>query len=195
MAKPSEGKPAPENKDASSEAGEMQSIRPVVRFVVLFLVLLVLISVGFSQLFTRYHDQLTWLMELTATITGATLSVFTGDVYYSGVHVAYKGFSVEIIDECTGLFEMLIYLAAVFSFSASVKKKLIGIAMGVPAIFIFNVARITALVVVGAYSWVTFNFMHLYLWQVTLILMISTVWVIWLYLVVYREKRAMAVSG
>jgi archaeosortase B (VPXXXP-CTERM-specific) len=195
MAKPSEGKPDPEGREKAYETAAKQSARPVIRFVVLFLVLLVFISVGFSQVFTRYHDQVTWLMELTATITGATLSVFTRDVSYSGVHVGYKGFSVEIIDECTGLFEMLIYLAAVFSFATSIRKKLIGVAMGLPAIFIFNVARITVLVVVGAYSWVTFNFMHLYLWQVTLILMISTIWVAWLYLVVYREKRSVAVSG
>jgi len=161
----------------------------VVRFVVLFLVLLMLVSAGFSQLFTRYHDNVLWLMEWTANITGATLSVFSDKVTYTGVYVTYKGFSVEIIDECTGLFEMLIFLAAVLSFSTTIRKKLLGIAIGFPAIFVFNLIRITLLLVAGASSFEMFNFMHLYLWQVTLIIMISTIWIGWLYLVVYRDDR------
>lgn len=189
-------KPRQSSEDKSKEkATSKRSISPVVRFVVLFLVLVVLISVSFSQLFTRYHEQMLWLMELTATMTGAVLSVFSSDVTYAGVLVTYKSFSVEIIDECTGLFEMLIYLAAVLSFSTNIRKKLLGIVIGLPGIFLFNLIRITLLLIVGAYSWTTFNFMHLYLWQVTLIIMISTMWILWLYLVVYREKRPVAVSG
>ncbi len=122
-------------------------------------------------------------------ISGAILSLFSDSVHYSGVYVSYKGFSVEIIDECTGLFEMLIYLAAVLSFSTTIRKKLLGIAMGLPAIFVFNLVRITILLVAGASSMELFNFMHLYLWQVTLIIMISTIWIGWLYLVVYRDSR------
>ena len=171
------------------------SVSPVVRFVMLFLALVLLIGIGFSQLITRYHDQVLWLMEGTATICGAVLSVFSSQVFYGGVNVSYQGFTVEIIDECTGLFEMLIYLAAVFSFATSIKKKLIGVLLGLPAIFVFNLARITLLLVAGAYSWKLFEFMHLYLWQVTLIIMIATIWIGWLYLVVYREKRTVAVSS
>lgn len=178
-----------DSKDIHETTGRKPRISPVVRFVVLFLVLLILISVGFSQLFTRYHERILWLMEGTAWISGSLLSIFSDSVHHSGVFVSYKGFSVEIIDECTGLFEMLIYMAAVFSFSTTLRKKLIGIAMGIPAIFVFNLIRITILLVAGAKSMEVFNFMHLYLWQVTLIIMISTIWIGWLYLVVYRDNR------
>jgi len=171
------------------------SISPVARFVILFLILVILIGIGFSQLFTRYHDDVLWMMELTASIAGNVVSLFSDEVFHSGVNVSYRGFSVEIIDECTGLFEMLIYLAAVLSFSAPIGKKVIGVLMGLPAIFIFNAVRIILLLVVGAHSYRAFNFMHLYLWQVTLIIMIATIWVGWLYLVVYREKRRVAVSN
>jgi len=182
------GRPKSDMDDSKEKASSKPRISPVVRFVVLFLVLLVLISIGFSQLFTRYHDNVLWLMEMTAAISGSILSIFSSNVSYAGVNVSYMGFSVEIIDECTGLFEMLIYLAAVFSFSTTFRKKLIGIAMGLPAIFLFNLARIALLLVVGARWYAAFDFMHLYLWQVTLIIMISTIWILWLYLVVYREK-------
>lgn len=178
-----------DSKDIDQTAGRKPKISPVVRFVVLFLVLLILISVGFSQLFTRYHERILWLMEGTAWISGSILSLFSNSVQHHDVFISYKGFSVEIIDECTGLFEMLIYAAAVLSFSTTIRKKLIGIAMGIPAIFVFNLIRITILLVAGAKSIEVFNFMHLYLWQVTLIIMIATIWIGWLYLVVYRDNR------
>jgi archaeosortase B (VPXXXP-CTERM-specific) len=196
MVKSSGEKPrSDKNSEAKNKTNSRMTVSPVVRFVVLFLVLIVVVSVLFSQVFTRYHDQMLWLMEITATIAGGTLSVFTDHVEYSGVHVYYHGFSVEIIDECTGLFEMLLYIAAVLSFSTTWRKKLIGLLMGIPAIFLFNLIRITVLLVVGANSFQAFKFMHIYFWQVTLIIMIATIWITWLYLVVYREKRVLAVSG
>jgi len=196
----SKGKSPGNKKNNQAEAKDEKKppISPVARFVILFLILLVVVSVGFSQLFTRYHEHMTWLMSLTASISGGILSIFSGDVTHSGIFVTYKGFSVEIIDECTGLFEMLIYIAAVLSFSTTNRKKLIGFALGLPAIFIFNVIRIIALLIAGASSFSVFQFMHLYLWQVTLIIMIATIWVLWLYLVVYREtkhEKSVAVSG
>nr|MBN2278368.1 exosortase H [candidate division Zixibacteria bacterium] len=183
-------------KDKSADSANKKfTISPVARFVILFLVLLLAISIGFSQLFTRYHDDVLWLMELTASISGNVLGLFSGEVSHNGVFVNYAGFSVEIIDECTGLFEMLIYLAAVLSFATTIRKKLLGVAFGLPAIFLFNVIRIIALLLAGAKSYPVFQFMHLYLWQVTLIIMIAAIWILWLYLVVYREKRPVAVSS
>jgi len=171
------------------------TVSPVVRFVVLFLISILVVSIVFSQISTRYHDRMLWLMEFTVTIAGGALSIFSGDVVYSGVNIYYHGFNVEIIDECTGLFEMLIYIAAVLSFSTTWRKKIIGFLMGIPTIFVFNLIRIAVLLVVGAGSFQAFKFMHLYFWQVTLIIMIATIWIAWLYLVVFREKRVMAISG
>ncbi|MFH1374950.1 MAG: exosortase H [bacterium] len=181
-------------KEPSSKK-RLPSIPPVLRFVLLFLLSLALLGLAYSHLTAEYHDDLLWLMDATATITGAVLSLFTDDVYYSGKYVTYHGFSVEIIDECTGLLEMVIYLAAVISFSAGIRKKLIGIVAGVPAIYLFNVIRIMVLLIAGSISQPVFDFMHLYFWQATLIIMIATVWISWLYLVVYREKKPVAVSA
>ena len=36
----------------------------------------------------------------------------------------------------------------------------------------------------------TFDFMHLYFWQATLILMITSVWLLWIFQVVRREDPA-----
>lgn len=164
------------------------------KFVGWFLVSLAVLGLLYSHLTAKYHDNLLWIMNTTATVCGAVLSLFSDHVTYAGKFVTYRGFSVEIIDECTGLLEMVIFLAAVISFSTTIKKKLIGIGLGIPAIYLFNIIRIIFLVVAGAHSQSIFDFMHLYFWQATLIIMIATVWIGWLTLVVYREKKPVAVS-
>jgi len=187
-------------KDAKSTttAGapkRLLSFSPGLKFVLRFLATLAALGLTYAYLTAKYHDSLLWFMNTTASVCGFLLSLFSGAVQYSGKYVTYKGFSVEIIDECTGLLEMVIYLAAVVSFSAPWRKKLTGIAMGVPAIYLFNILRIFVLLIVGSMSKRAFDFMHLYFWQATLILMIGTVWIGWLMLVVYREKEPVAVSS
>jgi exosortase H (IPTLxxWG-CTERM-specific) len=174
---------------------KLLNLSPALKFVLSFLLSLAILGLAYSHLTAKYHDNILWLMDLTATACGFVLSIFSNAVNYSGKYVSYNGFSVEIIDECTGLLEMVIYLAAVVSFSASIRKKLIGIVTGVPAIYLFNILRIIVLLIAGSMSKRVFDFMHLYFWQATLILMIATVWIGWLVLVVYREKKPVAVSS
>ncbi len=122
--------------------------------------------------------------------------MFSDGVAYAGDTITYQGFSVRIIDECTGLFEMVIYLVAVGAVATSYRRKLLGVVIGLPIIYLFNVIRIWVLLLAGAWSYEVFDFLHLYLWQATLILIIGTVWISWLYLVVFREKKGpLAVSG
>ena len=44
--------------------------------------------------------------------------------------------------------------------------------------------RILVLLLVGRYRPQVFEFMHIYFWQATLILMITSVWLLWIFKVV-----------
>jgi hypothetical protein len=46
---------------------------------------------------------------------------------------------------------------------------------------------------VGRYAHSSFEFFHLYFWQGTLILMIASVWMLWVYLVV-RDETGTSIS-
>ncbi len=173
-----------------------KSLPPAIRFVLSFIACLIVLGSGYAYLSAEFDKNMLWFLEMTASISGWIISLFDSGVSYWGKSIAYEGFSVRIIDECTGLLEMVIYSSAVLAFSTSIRKKLIGLAFGVPLIYLFNIIRIVVLVVVGAMSRRLFDFLHLYFWQVTLIIIIASVWVGWLYLVVYREKkRPVAVSS
>ena len=161
-----------------------------------FVVALIIGGYAYAFLSASYHGPLEWFTKVMAKFSGGLASVFSSNVTCVKDLVTYDGFSVKIIDECTGIFEVLIFTIAVLAYPASLKKKFLGVAAGVPIIFGVNIVRLTILMIAGSKSYDLFLFLHLYLWQITLILIIAGVWVGWLYLVVYRgEKRAAVVSG
>jgi exosortase/archaeosortase family protein len=82
---------------------------------------------------------------------------------------------------------MMIYAACVLAFPTSWRKKGLGLLLGIPAIYIFNLLRILCLLVVGRFANSTFDFFHLYFWQATLIIMITSVWLLWIYAIVRDE--------
>lgn len=166
--------------------------RQLIIFILTFLGILLIGAILYPYFSISMEEELRGFMAVTAHICGGILGVFSGDVSVDSRYMSFKGFSVEIIEECTGIFEMLIFLAALISYPASWRSKIIGFVLGLPALYLFNVIRIIFLTAVGVYQRSLFDFMHLYFWQGTLILMITTVWVLWILLVVNREKKSAA---
>jgi len=158
------------------------------RFVFLFLVYLSTAALVYPELRARYRFVLDALMRATARLEYYLFRLFTDDVSSSNTLVVMKGFSVKIIEECTGVYEALIFAAAVLAFPTSWKNKGIGFAFGIPMIYAFNAVRIAALIAVGRFYPSLFDFMHLYFWQATLIVMITSVWAVWIFKVVLREE-------
>jgi archaeosortase B (VPXXXP-CTERM-specific) len=169
-----------------------KSYKPIVRFCLIFLGLLVVLTATFPLLSDKFNPQLTWLMVLTADITGFLLRLFGLTVGVSQRVVTLPNFSMEVIGECTGLYEMLIFLAAMIAYPASWKKKLIGAGLGIPFLYGINIIRMVFIALVGNWSPQTFNFMHLYFWQVAMILIILSVWVLWIEKVVHYERKTVA---
>jgi len=108
--------------------------------------------------------------------------------------VRFGSFSVTIIEECTGVYEMLILGAALLAYPTRWRNTLLGFAIGIPMIYVMNVARIVALLIIGRYSSNWFDFMHVYFWQVTMIVMIASAWMAWLWWVV-RDETDPAPAG
>jgi exosortase H (IPTLxxWG-CTERM-specific) len=174
---------------ARSEKRADPKKRRLILFVVSFLGLLLIGAILYPYFSIALAEELRGFMAVTATVCGSILDLISDRVSVSSRFLSYQGFSVEIIEECTGVFEMLIFLAALLSYPASWRSKLIGFLLGIPALYLFNVLRIVFLTIIGAHYQNLFEFMHLYFWQATLILMITTVWVLWILLVVNREKE------
>ena len=128
-----------------------------------------------------------WMAQATAEVEFWLFSLFTETITLNGKMLVFGSFAVQIIEECTGLYEVLIFVAAVMAFPTTLVKKAIGVGLGAPILYAINVLRIGFLMLVGRYYPETFDFMHLYFWQATLILMITSVWLLWIFKVVRYE--------
>jgi archaeosortase B (VPXXXP-CTERM-specific) len=188
---PEEADETPAAAEASLFAKAKQAFdNPANRFVVAFLLYLALLNIFYPKFSLRYPELVEWMSRVTAVLGGLSLDLFENDVTQKHKMIIFGGFAVEIIEECTGLYEILIYAAAVFAFPTTLVKKAIGILLGAPILYATNVLRIVFLVWIGRYYPTAFDFMHLYFWQATLILMITGVWLLWIFLVVKRETPA-----
>jgi len=163
---------------------------PAYRFVGLFALYLTLIAVGYPWATKRAITVVEAMTEGTAAIGTALLSLVSDEASRSGNLMQLGSFNVLIIEECTGIFEVLIFLAAVFAYPTGWIDKLIGVALGVPILYAFNIARIMVLLWVGRFHSQFFDFMHIYFWQATLILMITSVWLLWILKVVRRGESS-----
>lgn len=167
---------------------------PAIRFIVLFIVFLVGLSILFSIASAAFNEQMISFMALTAGIVGGLLQAGGMDVDFHDRFIAAPNISIEIIEECTGLYEIVIFSAAVLAYPATRREKIIGFAGGVILLYVLNIVRMVLLVVVGNIKPGWFDFFHIYFWQVTMILMITTVWLLWIIKVVRHDART-AVAG
>jgi archaeosortase B (VPXXXP-CTERM-specific) len=161
---------------------------PAYRFVILFLVYLLLAAILYPPFTQNFPKVIYGMMTITAEIECWILSWFADQVVCNENLVSFMGFPVKIIVECTGIYEVLIFSSAVLAFPTSWSKRAIGLLMGAPLLYFFNVVRIIVLILVGKFWSSIFDFMHIYFWQATLILMITSVWLLWIFKVVRDDE-------
>ena len=160
---------------------------PTFRFVGLFGLYLGFFAVVLPIGMQKFPEALPTIVRATAILEYWILVPFTDLVVLSKPVVYLDHFAVRIIGECTGIFEMVIYTASVMAFPTSWRKRGLGLLIGIPTIYAFNLLRIMCLLVVGRYFSSMFDFFHLYFWQTTLIIMITSVWLFWIYAIVRDE--------
>ncbi|MCI0404502.1 MAG: exosortase H [candidate division Zixibacteria bacterium] len=163
---------------------------PAFRFVGKFLFFLILLGAAYSQISSRWDSFRNGFTAATAEFVSACYALGGSKTSASGDLITGEGIALRVIEECTGAYEMIIFAAAVLAFPTSWRKKGLGILFGLPLLFIINILRIMLLAYVQAHgSPSLFDFMHIYFWQATLILMILGVFILWIKLTVYRHAQ------
>lgn len=166
-------------KETAKAKSKNKEIAKYISAYVFFIVL-------FVFFYLTFRDNLIFLNQLTAGILSLTLNVLGIESTFQGQIVVTSNFSCEIIDECTGLYEILVYSACVLAYPTTVNKKVIGIAMGTPLLMTINMSRMLFLTFIGIYYANLFSFFHYIVWQVTLIIFVTIVLLLWIFRVVKR---------
>lgn len=134
------------------------------------------------------------LCPITASWLGKLLTLLGFTTTVEGVYVNFGVAGLEIIAECTGYTAMALFFSVVIAYPSPIKKKLVGLAIGIPLILAFNLFRLVVMALILAYKPQYFDVAHLYFWQVALIIFVVAMVVLWIQKLVNREK-AVSVSS
>ncbi|GAB5414031.1 MAG: hypothetical protein Cons2KO_16340 [Congregibacter sp.] len=119
-----------------------------------------------------------WLADISAAI----IIPFDASVESFGRVISHRenGFAVSIEAGCNGVEAAIVLIAAVLAYPATLKQKLAAIALGFLAIQVMNVVRIISLFYIGQWNLDLFNWTHLYLWPVLIMLDVLVVFLVYL---------------
>lgn len=117
-----------------------------------------------------------------AEVSSAIIAPFDDTAISFGKIIQNKvnGFAVSIESGCNGVEAIIMLAAAVIAFPATVKQKVAAIILGSLAIQVLNIARIVSLYYLGQWSFAAFEWAHLYIWPVLIMVDVLIVFLVWL---------------
>ena len=174
---------------AAAVSGFLAANAVAVRFCVLF-PLLLLFWVALQRAEVNHYLTLPFA-TLIATLAGGILRPLHAGATLSGAVISGPGVSLIVVERCSTLFEIGIFLAALLAYPARPRAKLWGALVGVGCIFLLGIVRVVVLYYIGRYAPRFFELAHIHVGQSLLILLIVLLWVYW----VERFARAPVAGG
>ncbi len=95
---------------------------------------------------------------------------------------------------CTGLFTSALFVSGILSCPVNVRKKLIGLLIGIPAFFIFGILRVVIMAVVAVTLPARVEVFHVYIMAIANLGFAMFVWIYWFNRIV-DDENAHSISG
>lgn len=132
--------------------------------------------------------------SLLASASAFIVRLFDANVlsYGNALQDMRTGGGITIEAGCNGVEAVIMLAAAVFAYPAGFRDRMTGLLLGAVAIQLLNLVRIVSLFYLVLWSVPAFEFAHLYLWQVLIMLDVLVVWLVWLRWVTRRQYATAA---
>jgi len=111
-----------------------------------------------------------------------------------GYHTSVNGtvifsseFDLNIKRGCDAIEATALFIAAILSFPAPIKRKILGIIIGIVTFVLVNFIRIITLFITGLKHPALFNFMHDQIWQIIYIAIAVLLLLLWLQSLRHKE--------
>ena len=119
---------------------------------------------------------------LLAMLSTAIILPFDDSVIAQGrvLRDAATGFAVSIEAGCNGVEAAIVLIAGIMAFPARTTHKLVAIAAGFIFVQALNIVRIISLFYLGQWNYSVFEWFHLYLWPVLIMLDVLVVFALYL---------------
>jgi exosortase H (IPTLxxWG-CTERM-specific) len=125
----------------------------------------------------------------TASMLGLALKALGTPVVSAGDIVSGGEQAFRIVPECTPIFSAGLFLCFLLFYPATLREKATGLLMGIPVLYLGNLARLAATFMISRYDWRFFEVVHVYLGQVFTILLVIVVCIVWLRWLDLKEPR------
>ena len=150
-------------------------MKSLLRYWLVFVVLLA----GFHAALT-VGDRFWGALEAgTASWLAFSLSLLGrgGKAYHNVVTSSFA--PVAIVRECTAVHPIAAYSAAVLAYPLSWRSRLVGLAVGVPALLVLNQVRLVSLCYIGLWYPLQLHTAHLLVWQSLIVVLTVVLFVVW----------------
>ena len=119
---------------------------------------------------------------LLAMLSTAIILPFDDSVIAQGrvLRDAATGFAVSIEAGCNGVEAAIVLIAGIMAFPARTTHKLVAISAGFIFVQALNIVRIISLFYLGQWNYSIFEWFHLYLWPVLIMLDVLVVFALYL---------------
>ena len=119
-------------------------------------------------------------VELTARMTVALLHLLGEDALRAGSQIHHPGgFAYEIYYRCTAMLPAALLAALTFASTACLRRKIIGMALGVSVLIALNLIRLVHLYHLGVHRPDLFEVSHGVVWELILIMATLGLWWLW----------------
>ncbi|MBT3345869.1 MAG: hypothetical protein HN712_19500 [Gemmatimonadetes bacterium] len=158
--------------------------RQSLRFLGLFLAALAGLGIVFEGLPSVFQQL---YMLPISHLSAALLHVLSIDTILDTTHLsdgfcelAVRRVIYRITFDCTGIFAVLAYTALTVAYPATHRLRILGLALGLPAIFTFSVLRITVLGIVARLEPAWIEVFHVYVMELATLGFMLFAWTYWL---------------
>lgn len=131
-----------------------------------------------------------WAVRNTVSSLLFTTNLFRVGSVSGGEDISIAGVSIQIVPDCTPIMPTAALWIAIAAFPAPWRWRLGGLLAGAFLLWLYNLARILALVPVLAHKPQLFEFIHVYLWQTVTLLVVFALFLLWLKLQQPKVERA-----
>jgi len=135
-----------------------------------------------------YREAMEPFTALLALFSSKILNVFGTGTYVSGTNLSSEGFGINIVYGCNGAYATAILLSGIIAYPSRIREKLVGVVIGIPAIFIINQLRVISLFLLGRKYPAVFEEVHVYVWQPIIIIFAILVWDFWARNLIKEDK-------
>ncbi|MCX6251092.1 MAG: exosortase H [Bacteroidetes bacterium] len=152
--------------------------KPVLFFVFGFALIIVLFYWFYES--SYYTGIGFFIISAYGHLSNFLLNLFGQHTQVSGTVISSPRFTISIAKGCDAIEGMALFTAALLSYPASWKLKLIGFLAGNVVLFLLNLVRIVSLFLTGIYAPKLFQIMHVEIWQALFILFAIALWIFWI---------------